>query len=222
MSQDVVKRQPNEKLKSKVMDEFYQSDIDFFGNRQHNRYKLTMINTVRKIIDLTSHYSFPMKWHDIGCGSGNLVEAVSNIAQENNTVFRMSGCDISETAAKFCRENLNLGENFNQCDLEKYEPTTFPLWRNANVISMIDVMYYLGEVRPWKTTFDKLWDSLIPGQLFVLGDCLVRHQYRDYPKLRGDIKIIDSYTEDSVPIDSEKRENGRTFNRYLKIRILQK
>ncbi len=134
-----------------------------------------------------------------------------------------SGVDISPTAIKKLKSLVPRGI-FSQLDIEQFDSNTaeeLPLWSYADVVSMIEFLYYLGDTRPWKESFMEVWNLMTVGTVLVIADSLIPYQYRDFPKTLTDAKLIDEFTDTSIPVAVEHDE-GRTWTRWLKVRIYEK
>lgn len=212
--------------KSKDMEDMYAGNPDPWGNGASNLYDDLMKQVVDKVNELMpdSHYI----WCDIGCGGGNVARGVKVNADKTDKTVRFYGVDVSENAVKFLRESSEqLFDKVEVADLEQfnYDPNSpeIPLWAQAHVVSWVEVLYYLGEKRPWKHSFNEFWKSIPSGTIVILADGLIPYQYRDYPKNHlDDAELLHSYTETCRKICEETREDGSKWTRWLKVRIYRK
>lgn len=217
--------------KSKDMQERYQKyGEDPWGNRERQLYQ----KIFKKATELTYQHLLPtiktpenndgtlsINLYDIGAGGGNIVDVWKENSPEN-VVLNIYGCDISQDAINF----LNIrypNSSFDKIDLEDYSHTV-PLYnlKNADIVSIVDVMYYLGEKRDYKETLDEIWETIKPGAIVVVADNLVRAFRRDYLQKKHNCKVLESYTDYNEKICEEVSASGKHWFRYLKVRIYQK
>lgn len=221
---DMVVRDYEEHLrvnseKSSAMDAKYQESSDPWGNLARNLYDAPILNLVDKIKDQfqsTEH----IRWFDVGCGGGAVGSAVIK-AWEHHCLwyYTLTGCDISESAIS---QNV-FYESPQVADLEELTPETAKeLFKSSNVVTFIEVLYYLGTKRPWKETVDIIWDSLDAGTLVVVADGLIPYQYRDYLASKDNATVLHKYTDDSIVISEEVTSQGKKWQRRLKVRVYRK
>ncbi len=197
---------------------------DPWMNKKRNIYPTLLRKTVELILEnlnpLELRYT---QWFDMGCGGGSVLKAVHDIVEENTkTIIVLAGADISPTALISTRESLPNAQLY-QLDLERYDHGTHtPSWGNADVIFMVEFLYYLGDVRPWKTSFNEFWKGVRQGTIVVIADGLIPYQYRDYPKTLPDAELLHAFTDTSLKIATETTNNGKNWARYLKVRIYRK
>lgn len=210
----------NESQKSKDMELMYQKSSDPWGNGERKLYESLLGGTVDKLMNHLSINS-PIVWCDLGCGGGNVTRGFKKFldAYTENVEFR--GVDISETAVSRLQEE-GLYSNVLVCDLETITDTSDVLWKDADVISLIEVIYYLGNMRPWKLSMDIVWSHVKKGAYVIVADGLIPYQYRDYLASKSDAELVESFTETSCPVCKEVRDNGTSWSRYLKVRIYKK
>jgi SAM-dependent methyltransferase len=96
-----------------------------------------------------------LKVLDAGCGTGRLCELLEGLGD-------ISGCDISETAVRFCHErgmrDIHLAD-LNEADIGK---------ERFDVITSIDVLYHQG-IKDDSRVMEKFYEALKPGGLLVLN-----------------------------------------------------
>lgn len=200
------------KEKSDTMEERYTRNIDTWGNK--DRYDDIVQNLVSKVEKYINENS--VKWLDLGSGPGWVVDSLRKSARKD-IVF--SGYDISETAIRYGIDNNLLNSDSKVFDLNdlKFGEKAF---YNFKVVSLIDVMYYLGGsgIRDWHETARAIWDNLAQGSILVVADCLVRFQYREFWKSLDGCEILEDYIEYSKPV--YVTDNGNRRN--LKVKIYRK
>ena len=198
---------------SDVCEEHYTETIDPWGNREFGRYTNTLRNAVVDAYNLSD--AKDIKLYDIGCGGGNVLDVwIENKPDDVN--LSLSGCDISETAIKWVNEHYD--GNFEVLDVESYDHNdTDELLANADIISLVDVMYLWGAKKHYSKTMDELWETVKPGAIFLVADTLVPYQRRSYLKNKEDSETLEEFTESSTPVGSSGK-----FNRYLKVKIYRK
>lgn len=210
--------------KSSAMEDKYAGSPDPWKNGERGIYYPMMERLISEMLtgDLEDMNLF--LWCDIGCGGGNVGKAIYRALKQRYKDFSMCGVDISETAIKYLSEDPESPYNVLHCiDIEKMtDEEARDFFKSIDVISMVEVMYYLGEKKPWKSTIDTIWNSLKPGTLVVIADGLISYQYREYLKTKEDAELIVSYTDMETPVCREVSDNGREWNRYLKVRIYKK
>lgn len=212
--------------KASSMEEKYQSSPDPWQNGKRGLYDPLMESMVKNLLESTYDLCTKKRflWVDIGCGGGNVGRAISKALKDRGLSFDMFGCDISPTAIEYLKADPTSPYSALQCvDIENItDEEATRLFGVADVISMVEMMYYLGEKKPWKPTIDRLWNSLRSGSIVVVADGLISYQYRDYLKSKDDARLLCEYTDMDTPVCREISDNGREWNRYLKIRIYQK
>lgn len=164
--------------------------------------------------------------YDVGCGGGNIIDTwVENKPEYIN--LNITGCDLSNDAISYLLKRYPEGR-FDCVDLEEYD-SRYPLHNlaNADIVSIVDVMYYFDAKRHYSLTVDEIWNTIKPGTIVVVADNLVRSFRRDYLGKKKDCITLASYTEDSEPVSTEQSLNERTgkvrtWHRYLKVRIFMK
>lgn len=216
--------------KSAAMENRYASlGEDPWGNRERQLYQ----KIFKKATELAYEYipgydeadadgKVRVNLYDIGAGGGNVIDVWMENCPEN-FALNIYGCDISETAIAFL-EKRYADSRFDLIDLEEYDCKSEPLanMASADIVSIVDVMYYFDVKRDYKETLDHIWDTLKSGAIVVVADNLVRHFRRDYFKKKEDCKVLEEFTDFTEKICEETSESGRKWNRYLKIRIYQK
>lgn len=206
------------------MEELYASNPDPWKNRERGLYNILMKEVVDKVLSHLPDVN-PVKWCDIGCGGGNVFDGLLLNANEHGVPLELSGVDMSQSALDWLRSQEKYGNNFQQMDLEEYEyvEETPPVWSSADVVSWIEVLYYFGDKRPWRDSFNEFWRGVKPGTIVIVADSLVPYAYRDYLKNEvGDAELIETYTDYSEAVSVEKRSDGKTWTRWFKVRIYRK
>lgn len=201
--------------KSKDMDQRYESP-DPWGNRERKLYQQIFSLAVKKVIrDRPSVTT----WYDVGCGGGNVLDTV----KENAPELVLMGCDMSQKSIEYLRESGYPSQMFDLVDLEEYVHGKSPALglSYADVISIVDVMYYFGEKRPYKATLDEIWRAVKVGAYVVVADSLIPYQRRSYFNCKPGCILKHDYTDYTVPV-CEENTNGRKWHRYLKVKIYQK
>lgn len=201
------------------MEDLYANDIDPWGNARRGLYNILMKELVEKVESHTDKES--LEWCEIGAGGANVMRGIKHNA---TLPINFTGVDLSETAIKALIEDTDFGNEFYQMDLETYihDPEDPPVWNTADVISWIEVLYYFGDKRPWKISFDEFWKGVKPGAIVIVADSLIPYQYRDYLKKASDAILLESYTDQSIAVSKEKRDNGSEWTRWLKVRVYRK
>lgn len=206
--------------KSRDMEANYANSVDPWGNRKRGLYQKIFKKAVQEAISYLGDSSV-IHWYDVGCGGGNIFDTIlENIPEGRECI--LSGCDISESALKFIRENYST-KILSLRDLEHYNFEEEPdLFGDANIISFVDVMYYFGEVRDYRKTLDEIWKAIRPGTIVVVSDSLIPYQRRSYFMKNEDCTILDEYTDYTAPVSENKKNDGTVWNRYLKVKIYRK
>lgn len=223
--------------KSKDMEKRYEGGVDTWGNRERRLYQ----KIFKKAVEIVKDYlktatadlgSTSFTWYDIGAGGGNIWDTVL----ENNTpdcTFNLRGCDLSDVALRDLESRYDPEvARATKLDLEEYNyeeiPTSYDSCQfqddilTSNVVSIVDVAYYFGDKRPWKQTMDEIWKSITPGTVVVVADSLIPYQRRSYFSTLPDCTTIADYTDYTTQVSEERRENGRIWHRYLKVKIYVK
>lgn len=209
--------------KSKDMQARYAMGEDPWGNRERKLYQ----KIFKKATELAYKYldkSDTINLYDIGCGGGNILDVwVENLPDYCN--LNISGCDISQDAINFL--NIRYPNSvFDKVDLEEYS-SKVPLYNlaHADIISIVDVMYYFSR-RPYQVTLDELLDTIHSGAIIVVADNQVRSFQRDYYGKKDNVEVLESYTDYTEPVCVEESvcSNGsiRKWHRHLHVRIYRK
>jgi len=226
---NLVQRDYNEHLrinseKSNVMDDKYKLSDDPWGNGARDLYTIPMSRVVSLVKNHISYQDSKnnITWLDIGCGGGFVGRAIRKALVENNMNICMEGYDISDTAINRLYDNPshNPYDILSVVDME--EVTDGSCYKHATIVSLVEVLYYLGTKRPWKKSVDMLWDSLPIGAIVVVADGLIPYQYRDYLKTKADASLLHSYTDPDTVVSEETTSAGKKWKRNLKVRIYQK
>ena len=198
---------------SDVCEEHYVETNDPWGNREFGRYTNTLKNAVVDIYNLMNKKDINL--YDIGCGGGNVLDVwIDN--KPDHVKLNLSGCDISETAINWINERYE--GNFEVLDVESYEHDhPDESLADADIVSLVDVMYLWGAKKHYSKTMDELWETIKPGAIFLVADTLIPYQRRSYLKKKEDSEVLEEFTESSMPVGSSDK-----FNRYLKVKIYRK
>lgn len=206
------------KEKSDTMEERYTRDIDTWHN--NGRYDDILKGVVKRVEKLLDKSKSKFKWIDLGCGPGWIIKSLK-LSTTNNIEY--TGCDISNVAINYgVREGI-LSEDSYVDDLNELEFNVGKFY-NYDVVSLVDVMYYLGasessdSTRDWHKSAEAIWSNIKPDTILVVADCLVRFQYRDYFKKLDGCEVLDEYTEYCKPV--YYTEKG--IRRNLKVKIYRK
>jgi SAM-dependent methyltransferase len=206
------------------MEDLYADNLDPWQNGKRGLYNVLMRQLVSKIaLHLTTRR---VEWHDIGAGGGNVLRGIELNRSEivPGIIFDYAGVDLSPTAVSAILDSREFGFKFEQADLEEYiyDPTNPPLWSSADIISWIEVLYYFGDKRPWKQSFEEFWKGVKPGAIVIVADSLIPYQYRDYLKKHEGAELLDEYTDYTQAVHIETRADGRNWTRWLKVRVYRK
>lgn len=216
--------------KSADMEKRYEGGIDTWGNRERRLYQKIFKAAVEKIkgyLNPNPITEVLYKWVDVGCGGANIIDTI--IENEDDSYgWELYGCDLSHVALEDVRKRYPEG-NFMPVDLEEYcdkynkcHDEFREYLSGADVVSIVDVAYYFGDKRPWKDTMKAIWDDIRPGAIVVVADSLIPYQRRSYFKTMKDAVLLESYTDYSEKVSTEKRADGREWHRYLKVLIYRK
>lgn len=209
--------------KSNVMEQHYQESNDPWGNRRRQLYQKVMKYGATKLYEYFKSNNpdrSDIYYYDVGVGGGNVLDTVIENKPDDITLH-VGGCDISESAIKYLTENYSSFESkFEVIDCEEYDHKS-PSNRlsNADIITIIDVMYYWGSKRDYRKSLDEIWDSLKPGAVILVADSIIPYQRRSYYKSKMDCKVLEEYTDYTVPMGQLNQSNKQ---RYLKVKIYQK
>lgn len=217
--------------KSADMEKRYDQGVDTWGNRERRLYQTILKEAVEKVKQYTEDPLIQIgrvcNWVDIGCGGANVIDTVEEHSDES-VDFDFYGCDISHVAIDDIRNRYPEGK-FLRVDLEEYpnlDDKNHDEFRGylsgADVVSIVDVSYYFGDKRPWKETMKAIWDDIRPGAIVLVADSLIPYQRRSYFKAMKDAVLLESYTDYSEKVSTEKRADGREWHRYLKVLIYRK
>lgn len=213
--------------KSKDMERRYEEGIDTWGNRERRLYQSIFKKAV-DLVKLELHDPGEYNWFDVGCGGGNIWDTVLENSDPDIT-FTVSGCDIVLKAVEdlMTRYSETVRKDVFVCDLETEHHTGalsklgFAFMR-SDVISFVDVLYYLGEKRDYRETLDELWSMIPTGCIVICADSLIPYQRRSYFKKKPDCTLLHSYTDYTEPVSEEVNPTGRKWHRYLKVMIYKK
>lgn len=214
-------------LTSDQMETYYENNPDPWENGSTKLYERLLPNILDNIKEQIDPYLSKnhIEWFDFGIGGGNVVHGFK---EGLKTVFdkediRFSGCDISKSAIERLESTGEFG-NLYTINLDEMTSED-PLYKdlgNYDVLSMIEVIYYFGKSIGYKVVLDNIWSALKSGAVLIVGDGLVRNQYRDYLSTKEDSELIVSYNDHIVPICKEVSDSGKSWTRYMKVRIYKK
>lgn len=215
--------------KSADMEKRYEGGIDTWGNRERKLYQKILKKGVQYCFDECHNDESIICWFDIGAGGGNVWDTIEENIPSGVKLF-LKGCDISPVAIEHLQTRGNFRDDVDHeailVDLEEYDHSEVSILRDrlnhANIVSLIDVAYYFGEKRPWKNTMDEIWESLSAGTVVIVADSLIPYQRRSYFSTKDDCICLHDYTDYTVPVSDEVREDGRKWHRYLKVKIYMK
>lgn len=212
--------------KSAVMNQRYENlGEDPWGNRERKLYQKIFKKAAQLAYQHLTIENKVINLYDIGAGGGNVIDVWAENLPDGK-VLRISGCDISEAAIRYLEARYENGK-FNLIDLEdyKYNETNQDYTDSigvADIVSIVDVMYYFDAKRSYHDTLDEIWKSIKPGAIVVVADNLVRSFRRDYLTKKEDAELLESYTDYTEKICEETSDSGKKWNRYLKVRIMRK
>jgi hypothetical protein len=94
---------------------------------------------------------------------------------------------------------------------------------------MVDFLQYLGHKRSngkynrgRYVTFDVIWSEIAVGALVIIADGSIPYQFRDYPKKLRDSRLLEAWTDYTMPTITRDPSVPRSTNRYHKYRVYQK
>jgi hypothetical protein len=204
------------------MEDLYANNPDPWNNGGRGLYNILMKELVDRMQKYLEHNV--TVWCDIGAGGANVLRGIELHQKQYDKELQYSGVDLSAAAVKQLNESGEFGTDFVQMDLEEYvyDPENPPVWNDAAIISWIEVLYYFGDKRPWKESFEEFWKGVRPGSIVIVADSLIPYQYRDYLKKHEEAELLEEYTDYSHEVSIEKRADGKTWTRWLKVRIYRK
>lgn len=211
---------------SSQMIDAYDRDLDVWGNGETRIFEKVVPSLMQMLetsTSLTMHQS--VKWCDLGCGPGYFLDAV--VKYPGDYRIHPSGCDISKKAVEHCKtlwpdDDGCCFSSFYQADLDIIDKegqdrdTVQQLVRSAEIVSLIDVLYYLVDYR---RTFDALWQMLDPGTVVVISDVNIRYHRRVYPKKFSDALHLASWADATVPM---VKASAEMTSRYMKYAVYMK
>lgn len=208
--------------KSNVMEDHYKESTDPWGNRERQLYQKVLkygSSQLYKYYSETSPHP-TVRCYDIGCGGGNILDTLLENKPDNLEII-LSGCDISESAIEFLNKHFSgYARDFKVIDCEEYSSNNpDPNLNDADIITIVDVMYYWGNKRDYRKSLDEIWSTLKPGAIVLVADSIIPYQRRSYFKSKSDCKVLEEYTEYCMPMG---KLNDTNKNRYLKVKIYQK
>lgn len=209
--------------KSNVMEKHYAESTDPWGNRERQLYQKVLKAGSCKLFEYYKKdhpASNIIKYYDIGVGGGNVLDTVIENCP-SNIDLRVGGCDISESAINYLNENYKNNSKFEVIDCEDYnhDESFSEELSKADLITIVDVMYYWGSKRDYRTTLDEIWKTIKPGAIILVADSIIPYQRRSYYKNKPDSQLLEEYTDYTVPMG---QLNDTNKQRYLKIKIYKK
>lgn len=208
--------------KSAAMEARYSSlGEDPWGNRERQLYQRILKRAVELSYNALPEDLKELKLYDIGAGGGNVIDTWLQNLPENYTLD-IKGCELSGTAIKFLEDRYP-DSFFDVIDLEEYD-ASYPLQylKEADLVSIVDVMYYFDTKRDYKVTLDHIWETIKPGAVVLVADNLIRAFRRSYFSKKPDCELLHEYTDYTEPVCQETYSNGRAYKRYLKVKIYRK
>lgn len=225
--------------------EAYKIDLDFWGNGERKLYNTITKSlvqffvdrgyfgpkTVTKEPDVVMHDGTPLtvidltgfvvNWCDVGCGAGFFFEGLVESAEAAGLIVQSSGVDISPEALARCRSLWPSGE-FTEVNLDTYKRLeanyTMP-WIAADVVSFIDT---LQSFKDYRRSFNEIYNGMKLGAFIVIGDGMIRSNFRDYPRSMDTVATVGAWTDYSMVVTPRNHEEPGSKNRYLKYRIYRK
>lgn len=222
--------------KSNVMEEHYAQSNDPWGNRERQLYQKVLKYGAQKLFEYYKLYEMNQYPHDnendylgprdhvycydIGAGGGNIIDTlIKNIP--NDLTIHLAGCDISKSAILHLESLFSeFDRGFDVLDCEEYYAKNPDYhMRKADIITIVDVMYYWGNKRDYRITLDEIWKTIKKGAIILVADSIIPYQRRSYFKSKSDCKVLEEYTDYTIPMGSLNNTNK---SRYLKVKIYQK
>lgn len=211
--------------KSNVMEEHYAISNDPWGNRERQLYQKVLKYGSKRLFELfnkNNNNSRDVYFYDIGVGGGNVLDTVIE-NRDKNLILHVGGSDISESAINYLYNSHNYDNydpSFEILDEEEfYAKNENSVLKYADLITIVDVMYYWGSKRDYRTTLDEIWKYIKSGAIVLVADSIIPYQRRSYYKSKSDCKVIEEYTDYTVPMG---QLNDTNKQRYLKVKIYQK
>lgn len=220
--------------KSDVMEDHYSKSDDPWGNRERQLYQKVLKYGAQKLFEYYNLYEKDQYPHDIkddylgsrdniycydiGAGGGNILDTLIENFPDDKSKIHISGCDISESAIKFLNRHFNnYDKDFHIIDCDKYSNSSPNYYMaHADIITIVDVMYYWNNYR---SALDEIWKTIKPGAIVLVADSIIPYQRRSYLKTKSDCKVLEEYTDYTVPMGA-LNDTGK--NRFLKVKIYQK
>lgn len=208
------------------MEQHYSQSDDPWGNTERQLYQTILKPSVTKVFDHWSNIHeesipfYSVYHYDIGCGGGNILDTFIRNTP-NNILLSSGGCDISLSAIERLKEKYPEAYSLDLCDCEhyNYDEGVLEGLAKADIVSIIDVMYYFGAVRDYRQTLDEIWKTIKPGAIILVADTIIPYQRRSYFMKKHDCVLLEEYTEYCAPAG---KINGSDKNRYLKVKIYLK
>ena len=204
--------------KSNVMEDHYSQSDDPWGNRKRQLYQTILKEASQRAFKYLDSSEI-IRHYDIGVGGGNILDTIKDNAPSGITLYQ-GGCDISQSAINYINDHY-ITYCSEVIDCEEYDPAINKSsgMATADLVTIVDVMYYFGEKRDYRTTLDKLWETFKSGAVIVVADTIIPYQRRSYFKSKPDCEVLEEFTEYSAPAG---QINGTNKNRYLKVKIYRK
>lgn len=222
--------------KSDVMEKHYSESTDPWGNRERQLYQQVLKYGSQRLFEYyktEEMNQFPhdnpddhlgpkdhVYCYDVGAGGGNILDTLIENCPEDLSIH-LSGCDISESAVRFLNSHFQeYDKDFHVIDCEEYLSTNPNYYlSHADIITIVDVMYYWGNKRDYRKSLDEIWDTLKPGAIVLVADSIIPYQRRSYYKSKSNCRVLEEYTDYTIPMG---QLNDTNKSRYLKVKIYQK
>lgn len=166
----------------------------------------------KQVIELVKIFqNSPLKWLDIGCGTGKM----GSIALENIELEKFVFCDTSDEMIRIAKERYSCpNAEFSVCDVQNLGYSN-----EFDVITAIQVNHYL-HMNERKLALKKCYEALKENGLFIsfenfspftdVGKSVYlekwkRYQIRQGKSLDDSKKHIDRYGKDYFPITLEEQ-----------------
>ena len=199
----------------------YEESQDPWGNKETGIYKRILKPFIEVLDKHLNNVPDPIKVYDLGAGGGNIVDALNYLSSKD---LHIDGCDVSQKAVDYL--NATYLGSFNTVDLETFLSTedskTKEKLSSSDVVTFIDVIYYMNRKRYYKDTVMEIWKALKPGALLFYGDNLRRFQYRQFIKDLPNAELILDLCNYDEPVCQEQASSGRFWYRYFKGVLIKK
>jgi len=204
------------RTKEEICKEF-ERDLDFWSNGKRKLFHHVTPSLIAFLErEAPSVVEDSVRWCDLGCGGGYFLDGLIESASRRGIIVYPSGVDISPVAIAACKNNWP-DFRFEVCDLDTYQSGGDVPWRRADVVSMVEVFYYLLDYR---RTFNQVFEDLSPGTVIVVSDANIRYHRRVYPKSLPQCAFLGSWTDNTVPVVDATDGHSRKFIKYAVYRKL--